>query len=152
MSDPDLRAIGAQNLATEAIKTATATENARHQARMASIGARSRQASSDDRVRKLEEETIRLTQHVQNQSAAFIAQGEQLKKANALIAEWTLSNEAFKIVAKKYGLALGLSDEQRLKDFNEAVVTAAEQKPQFQETRLYRAKKEWVEDQKRGER
>ena len=61
---------------------------------------------------------------------------ESLEMKEALLKEWMHSNEAFKRLARKYGKQVGVSDEQRKVDFNEEIVSAAEEDPTYSETQL----------------
>ena len=45
------------------------------------------------------------------------------------------SNEAFKKLARKYGKQAGLSDEQRVNDYDDVVLEVAEEKPEFANTK-----------------
>lgn len=58
-----------------------------------------------------------------------------------LLKEWMHSNEAFKRLARKYGKKLGVSDEQRQNDFEDCLLEAAEEKPEFAETKATKAVK-----------
>lgn len=57
----------------------------------------------------------------------------QLSK-DGLITEWMLSNEAFKRVARKYGKSIGLTDEERVEDYQETIMDIAEEDPAYNET------------------
>lgn len=55
----------------------------------------------------------------------------------SLLMEWMHSSEAFKLLARRYGKALNLSDEQRTEDLRQQIILAAEGDPRFAKTKLY---------------
>lgn len=65
-----------------------------------------------------------------------------LQEKEALLKEWMHSNEAFKRLARKYGKKLGLSDEQRVNDYDDVVLEVAEEKPEFADTNTLKEVKE----------
>jgi uncharacterized protein YeaO (DUF488 family) len=64
---------------------------------------------------------------------------QELAEQKALVAEFTLSTDAFKKIARNYGKKLNLSDEQRLATLDDTVIEIAEEKPEFKNTKLYKA-------------
>ena len=58
----------------------------------------------------------------------------QLEKKEALLLDWMHTNEAFKRLARQYGARLGVTDEQRTKDFDETMVMVSEEDPKFANT------------------
>ena len=71
-----------------------------------------------------------------NKAEAALAQKDELLK------EWMHSNEAFKRLARKYGKKLGVSDEQRVNDYDDVVLEIAEEKPEFADTKTLKEVKE----------
>ena len=69
---------------------------------------------------------------------------EALSQKEALLKEWMHSNEAFKRLARKYGKQVGVSDEQRQMDWNEAVVEVANENPDYENTDLAKKKRQEV--------
>lgn len=77
-------------------------------------------------------------------SEAQLAQMEaQIAEKSRLIAErdsitqdWMHLSETFKVLARKYGRKLGMTDEERLADYREEVLIQAEENPKFQDTEL----------------
>lgn len=65
-----------------------------------------------------------------------------LAMKEALLKEWMHSNEAFKRLARKYGKKLGVSDEQRVNDYDDVVLEIAEEKPEFADTKTLKEVKE----------
>lgn len=63
---------------------------------------------------------------------------DALAMKDELLKEWMHSNEAFKRLARKYGKKLGVGDEQRQIDLDDCVIESAEEKPEFQETKVYK--------------
>ena len=61
---------------------------------------------------------------------------EQLKEKDALILEWMHSNDAFKQLARQYGMKLGVTDEQRREDFQDKVLDLADDDPSYKTSRL----------------
>lgn len=60
-----------------------------------------------------------------------------LEERDSLLTEWMHSSEAFKLLARQYGKALNLSDEQRTEDLRWQIIFAAERDPRFANTKLY---------------
>lgn len=58
-----------------------------------------------------------------------------LAERDAIILEWMQSNEAFRRLAREYGKELGVTDEQRTKDFDEHLLDVAEEDPDFKNTK-----------------
>ena len=58
-----------------------------------------------------------------------------LAERDAIILEWMQSNEAFKRLARQYGKELGVTDEQRQKDWDEHLLDVAEEDPDFANTK-----------------
>lgn len=66
-----------------------------------------------------------------------LAQKEALlQEKEKLILEWMLSNEAFNKLAKEYGKELGMNQEERSANFQNAVLDIAEENPKFSDTNL----------------
>lgn len=65
-----------------------------------------------------------------------------LAQKEALLKEWMHSNFSFKLLAKKYGGRLGISDEQRQKDFDDCILAITEERPEFAETDLVKKVRE----------
>lgn len=55
----------------------------------------------------------------------------EIAHRDMMILDWMHSNEVFKRLQKNYGKKLGLSDEQRQFDFNQAALDIAEENPKF---------------------
>lgn len=55
---------------------------------------------------------------------------------DALIFEWMQTNEAFKLLARKYGKQLGMTDEQRQADFDKQILDMAAENPDYEKTRV----------------
>lgn len=68
----------------------------------------------------------------------IVALKEELAKKDALILEWMHSNAAFKKLAKDYGTRLGMSQEERVRNVDQARVDVAERTPEFQHTEIYK--------------
>jgi hypothetical protein len=119
---------------------ATRANIAANKAKSEAINAanRAQAARSSDRS-ALAEMKIRL-----EKSEAQLAQMEaQIAEKSRLIAErdsiikdWMHSNETFKVLARKYGRKLGMTDDERLGDYREEIFNQAEQNPEFQDTDL----------------
>lgn len=58
----------------------------------------------------------------------------ELAEAQELILDWMHTNQAFKLLARKYGKQLKISDEQRQNDFDELILDVAEENPKLQNT------------------
>lgn len=56
---------------------------------------------------------------------------------DALVTEWMHSNEAFKVLARKYGKELQMSDEQRNIDYRATILSVANENPKYGNTNLY---------------
>jgi hypothetical protein len=59
-----------------------------------------------------------------------------------LILEWMHSNEALRKLCRDYGGRLGVTDEQRQKDFDASILTLAAEDARFANTNLAQKKKE----------
>ena len=55
----------------------------------------------------------------------------------SLLTEWMHSTEAFRRLARLYGKALNLSDEQRTEDLRQQILLVAEEDTKFAKTKLY---------------
>lgn len=105
----------------------------------ATIAASKAQAARSSDMSTISELRIRL-----EKSEAQLAQKEaQIAEKSRLIAErdgiirdWMHSNETFKVLARKYGRKLGMTDDERLGDYREEILNQAEQNPDFQDTDL----------------
>ena len=86
------------------------------------------QASSANRRAKTAEKML------DKEAKAHEQTKRDLAEAQAMIIDWMHSNEAFKILARKYGKNLTLSDEQRNKDFEETMINLAKEDPMFRES------------------
>ena len=71
-----------------------------------------------------------------------------IKEKDALILEWMHSNEAFKKLARQYGKKLGVTDEQRQQDFDQAVVDVSVENPKYAKTEIVELKKKRLGIQK----
>ena len=71
-----------------------------------------------------------------------------LKEKDALILEWMHSNEAFKKLARQYGKKLGVTDDQRQQDFDQAVVDVSVENPKYGKTEIVELKKKRLGIQK----
>jgi hypothetical protein len=67
----------------------------------------------------------------------IVALNEELAKKDALILEWMHTNEAFKQLTKDYAARLGILEEERVADVDQARVDVALDDPAFQHTQLY---------------
>lgn len=92
-------------------------------------------ASADQKISDLEKENQRLRQQLQTSQTVNTQAHKALAEKDALMLEWMHSNEAFKQLARNYGKKLGVSDEQRQKDFDNELLNAAEENPQFKDTK-----------------
>lgn len=61
---------------------------------------------------------------------------KQLAQSQEMILEWMLSNQSFLRLSRKYGKALGLSDEQRREDNDEVILDIVEEDPKYAKTKL----------------
>lgn len=68
--------------------------------------------------------------------SAVTERDQLLAEKDALILEWMHSNEAFKHLARQYGKVLGKTDDERVKNFREALVESAEENPNFANTEI----------------
>jgi hypothetical protein len=59
-----------------------------------------------------------------------------LTEKDTIILEWMHSNEAFKKLARQYSTKLGIPNEKRTVDFNQALVDVAEENPKFVNTEI----------------
>jgi len=66
---------------------------------------------------------------------------EALAQKDELLKEWMHSHFSFRLLAKKYGGRLGISDEQRQKDFDGCILEITEERPEFAETKIAKAVK-----------
>jgi hypothetical protein len=60
----------------------------------------------------------------------------ELAAKEALLLEWRHSDASFRKLAKTYGKRLGISDEERAADFQQAIVDIAAEHPQFVSTNI----------------
>ncbi|WP_436545709.1 hypothetical protein [Janthinobacterium sp. RB2R34] len=71
------------------------------------------------------------------QKEALLAEKTRLvTERENIIREWMHSDATFKLLAKKYGKKLGMTDEERLQDYREEILNQAEENPSFQKTEL----------------
>jgi len=63
---------------------------------------------------------------------------EELVKKDKLILEWMHTNAAFKKLTKDYAVQLGITEEQRIQNVDQARVDIAEEDPAFKHTELYK--------------
>mgnify|MGYP006141217079 CR=1 FL=1 len=67
----------------------------------------------------------------------IVALNEELAKKDALILEWMHTNAAFRKLTKDYAARLGISEEERVQNVDQARVDVALDDPAFQHTQLY---------------
>ena len=91
-------------------------------------------ADADSRVR-LAQEDARLSNLEARKAQEALAQKE------ALLKEWMHSHFSFRLLSRKYGARLGISDEQRQKDLDDCVLEIAGDKPEFADTKATNAVK-----------
>lgn len=94
--------------------------------------------SSADAARK-----IRIAQA---EARTFNLQLEEARKAlaekDATLKEWKHSHEVHRRMQRKYGKMLGMTDDQRTKDYDDFVLEIAEEKPEFADTNVLKEVKE----------
>ena len=117
-----------------------AKDGENHALRMAQIQSRTKNSDSD-KVEDLERENRRLKGELSNSRIVNQQYRDELVQRDTLITEWMHSNEAFKVLAVKYGKKIGLSAEQRQEDFDNAVLDVAEEEPRYKDTKLGAAKR-----------
>jgi hypothetical protein len=54
-----------------------------------------------------------------------------IRERDLLLVDWMHSNDAFKRLARQYGKKVGVSDEDRLRDFQQQVINSEEEDPRF---------------------
>ncbi len=133
-------------VATRVLVEAEVANSKAHRAKMEAIeaNARAREAESnwrntDEGLRKRVEELAREKNREKAFGEKMMAKNDQLEAAlaqqEALILEWMHSNEAFKRLARQYGKKIGVTDEQRQRDFDQNVLDIAEEDPKFADTK-----------------
>ena len=70
--------------------------------------------------------------------ASLTAAEVALAERDAIITEWMHSAEAFRRLQRQYGKKLGMTDEERQVDFDNAIRDLAEEDPRFSNTELVR--------------
>jgi len=137
------------------IRTTIAVENARSASlqnslsQADSIAAQSRARIAEEAARNAEHRA-RMNSSSDGDKQAIYSLQRQLEKAHndlvqaqlarqdeaANVKEWMHSNEALKFLARHYSKQLGVSDEQRQKDFRLMILKTAEEDPRFTSTDL----------------
>ena len=91
-----------------------------------------------DKISDLENQQASSKTHQNLLVQQLIAQKEELAKKDKLILEWMHTNAAFKKLTKDYAAQLGISNEERIKDVDQARIDVAADEPAFQTTDIYK--------------
>jgi hypothetical protein len=115
-----------------ASKTRLASEQAAAAARLA------QNANHQDRqiISALRREVEAQQNKVFEKQIELEAAQRSVQERGNILTDWMHSNDAFKTLARKYGRKLGVTDEQRQKDYFEAVLNLAEENPAYDNTPL----------------
>lgn len=73
---------------------------------------------------------------------------EEIAQKDALILEWMHSNEAFKMLARRYGNQLGLNREQRILHFNEEILNVSKDNEKYSFTKLHKGAEDSLKNSK----
>ena len=71
-----------------------------------------------------------------------------IAEKDALILEWMHTNAAFKQLTKDYAARLGISEEERVADVNQARIDVVERTPEFKHTEIYKDAQACIEKRK----
>lgn len=109
-------------------------------------------AVGKQQVQQAQDQAKSAAETVQNLSSMAIENERRLReeivKKDKLILEWMHTNAAFKKLTKDYALQLGIPEEQRLQNVDQARVDVAEDTPAFKHTDLYKKSVESLEKTK----
>ena len=109
-------------------------------------------AVGKQQVQQAQDQAKSAAETVQNLSSMAIENErrlrEEIAKKDKLILEWMHTNAAFKKLTKDYAAQLGISNEERIKDVDQARIDVAADEPAFQTSDIYKDAVESVKKSK----
>lgn len=135
------RATGQQVIATELAKQVGLAAEGQAHANVARIHAEGDASRSKSAAKREARNAEYWSNRALSAEKIALSAQDALAQKEALLKEWMHSHFSFRLLSRKYGARLGISDEQRQKDLDDCVLEIAGDKPEFADTKATNAVK-----------